>query len=249
MARQISLQTKSSLIPATAFTQLPYWKRLTEEDKKAVERESQELARAMFHEGASKLEQGRHLVELRKRLEPYRVFVRHLRAFKMSFKTAYRYMSAYENAKRRFPEPVLQAVLARGLDIVGESAERPYGKYTPIVKSLPPPRTSDKYAIQEWVDTLENKYKKMRGEMRAGLLLGYDHAHPATDSLVKAAFRHVRIQFRRIPVDQKKKAMKELFGYLMAEFGVSSPIEVRPSEAPDEYRRGPGKPRLEAAAQ
>lgn len=247
MARMQQIQTKASLIPATAFTQLPYWKVLTEEDKKIVERESQELARAMFHEGASKLEQGRHLVELRKRLEPYRVFVRHLRAFKMSFKTAYRYISAYENAKKRFPEPVLQAVLARGLEMVGESAERPYGKYTPVVKLLPPPRTGDKYQIQEWVDKVEEKYKKMRGDMRAGMLLDYDHQHPETNALVKAAFRHVRIQFRRIPGDQKKKAMRELFGYLMAEFGVTSPIEVRPSEAPDEFRRGPGKPRLEAS--
>lgn len=245
MAKLGSIQTKSNLIPATAFAQLPYWKMLTEEEKKVGERESQELARAIFHEGASKLEQGRHLVELRKILEPYRCFVRHLKQFSLSMKTAYRYMSAYENARKRFPEPVLQAVLARGIDMVGESPEQPYGKYTPVIKALPVPKTSDKYRIDEWANEVEKKYKAYRSDLRNDRPVSYDSAHPPTDAIVKQAFRLVRMRFRRIPPAQRKKALQDLFGYLTAELSVTG-FHVSPEQAPDEYRRGPGKPRAEA---
>lgn len=248
MSRLASIQTKSNLIPATAFTQLPYWKLLNEEEKKIVEKESQELARAMFHEGASKLEQGKHLSELQKTLEPYRVFVRHLRQFRFSMKTAYRRIGEFNNAKKRFPEPVLQALLARGLDVVGDTSDRPYGKYTPVMKTLPLPKTTDKYQIDEWVTKVEAKYKEYRSDLRNGLPYGFAGGdHPSPDTLMKAAFRHVRIRLKRVPKGQQAKWLRTLMQHLAAELASPETITVSPSEAPEDFRRGPGKPRTDGS--
>lgn len=249
MAKLTSLQTKSNLIPATAFHQLPYWKILDEKDQKKAEFETQEIARSLFHEGASRLEQGKHLLELQKTLEPYRIFVRHIRSVfkKMSLKTAYRRIGEYENAKKKFPEPVLQALLARGLDVVGETSDKPYGKYTPILKQLPPPKTDDKYKINEWMDNVENKYKEYRSDLRNGLPLSFESAHQSPDTLMKSAFRHVRVRFKRVPKGQQHKWLKTLTSYLLAELGSPETITVDATEAPEEFRRGPGKPRADGA--
>jgi hypothetical protein len=248
MARQIALQTKNNLIPTTAFTQLPYWKMLNADEQKVVERESQELARAMFHEGASKLEQGRHLAELQETLEPYRVFVRHLRQFKFSIKSAYRYIAYYNNAKRRYPESVLQAILARGIDAIGDSVEQPFGKYTPVIKALPIPKNADKYEIENWVNRVEEKYKEYRSDLRQGMPMGLMAGNPTPDTLMKTAFRHVRMRFKRVPKGQQQAWLKKLTGYLLAELGADSPVTINPTEAPEEFRRGPGKPRADGAS-
>jgi hypothetical protein len=247
MARQIALQTKNNLIPATAFAQLRYWKVLPPEEQKEAERESQELARAMFHEGASKLEQGRHLTELRRILEPYRIFVRHLKTFSISQKSAYRYMAYYNNAKKRYPESVLQAILARGLDAIGDSVEQPFGKYTPVIKALPVPKNADKYQADEWVNRVEEKYKEYRSDLRQGMPIGMMAGNPTPDLLMKTAFRHVRMRFKRVPKGQQQAWLKKLTGYLLAELGADSPVTINPTEAHEEFRRGPGKPRADGA--
>lgn len=248
MAKLTSLQTKSNLIPATAFHQLPYWKILNADDQKKVESDSQSLARAIFHEGASKLEQGRYLTDLQKTLEPYRCFVRHLKNFKMSQKTAYRYIAYFNNAKKRYPEAVLQAILARGVDAIGDSDEQPYGKYTPVIKALPVPKTSDKYQIEEWVNKVEDKYKKYRSDLRNDLPVTFGRGLPSPEVSMKAAFRFVRMKMKLVPKNHQQKWLRELTGHLLAELGGSPTITVTANEAPEEFRRGPGKPRQEKAA-
>jgi hypothetical protein len=235
---------KTSIIPATVFAHLPYWQALTSDEQKKVERETQDVAFALIMEGTGKLQQGLHLLELRRILEGKGVFVRHLQLLfrKMSVKTAYRRIAQYENARRKFSEPLVKAIMARGLDLVGDTDKLPYGKYTPIIRQLPPPKSEDKQVISEWLDRVEEAYKKRRSDIRTERVIDYDSVHPPTDALIRAAFRHVRIKFRKIPPNHRSRALKELFGYLLAEFDGSG-VHVSPVEAPADFRRGPGKPK------
>lgn len=141
------LQTTANIIPMTVFHQLPYWKILDPDDQKKVVHVSQEIARALVLEGASKLAQGKYFFELQEILKnpPYRCYVEHVQTLyrKISVKTSYRRIAEYQNAVEKYTEPVLKALLARGLDAIGESKDRPFGKYTEIIKENPPPRTED----------------------------------------------------------------------------------------------------------
>jgi hypothetical protein len=231
-------------IPASVFQQLPWWDRLSAEDQKQVERDSQNLARAQFHQGASKLEMGKYLVALRDRLDRYGVFVRHLKNFRMSQRTAYRYIDAYSNAKKRFPDPVLAVILARGLDMLGDTPECPYGKYTPVMRALPPPKTRNTTEIAEWADKVEAKYRDYRGKLNAGEILS--HANPSFDESLKEAFRAVRIRLRRLPANKKAKFVSELSGMLLAEIGVSGNQNVEAMAVPEDFKQGRGRPRLVA---
>lgn len=230
-------------IPTSVFHQLPYWDKLSADDQRVVERDSQNLARAQFHAGASKLEMGKYLVALRDRLDRYGVFVRHLKNFRMSQRTAYRYIDAFTNARKRFSEPVLAVVLARGLDMLGDSPESPYGKYTPVMRALPPPKTRDTSIIVEWVDKVETKYRDYRGKLNAGDILP---PSPSFDDCLKEAFRAVRIRLRRLASNRKAKFVQELSGMLLAEIGISGHQNVEVMAVPEDFKQGRGRPRLAA---
>jgi hypothetical protein len=239
-----------NLIPSTAFTQLAWWGRLDAEEKKAVERESNELARARFHEGASKLEMGKHLIALRDLLEPHRVFVKHLKNFRMSFKTAYRYINAYKNAEKRFPPAVLSVLMARGWEILGESESKPYGKYTPVIqahKQLTPPKTSDPVEIVDWAKKVEAGYKEYRSEIRTGTILPDERADP--EVLLGRAVRSARSCFQKLPRNHKTRAswVNKLVGMMLNELGVSGEQSFSPIAISEDFRqqflRPVGRPR------
>src|SRR6266403_1211578 len=83
--------------------------------------EGQKLAQALLHYGQARLQVGEHLAMLQTILEPHNLFVRFLRAFRFSQRTAYRYIAGYKNASGRLPENVLKAAMARGINIVGDT--------------------------------------------------------------------------------------------------------------------------------
>lgn len=245
--QSLSLTTRAALIPNNLFEELiPNWDKLKPESQTVVERESQEFARARFHEGASRLEQGKRLVLLQERLIPINAFVPFLKLFNMSLKTAYRRINAYKSIQHRIPDNVLSVILYRNVDIAsGDSPDLPFGKYTKVIKALPVPKTEDKAEINAWVDQLETKYRQYRSEARHGNGEVVDHDNPEPEILLKSAFRAARVCFRKLPNNHKTRAkwLEQLAGFLLAEAGMSSAMSIAPQAAPEDFRRGVGFPK------
>jgi hypothetical protein len=247
--RNLTTPAGSSLIPASVFEMLPYWKKLSRDEQQVVESESQQLARAQFAQGASKMEMGKHLVALRDRLERYGVFVAHLKHFRLSQRTAYRYIGAFENARKRFPEGALSVALARGFDMLGETPEKPFGKYTPVLKRLPPPKTNNPKELNEWADNVEVKYKEYRAQVHAGAVEEEDGPSRSPDTLLKESFRFARVRMTRLtPGRQRTKFVHDLSGMLLAELGVSGHQTIDAQVAPEEFKQGRGRPKAAAIA-
>lgn len=84
--------------------------------------------------------------------------------------------------------------------------------------------------------------------MQARMRISFSSAHPNVETTVIRAFRHARSQIRRLPEPIRPKAVQKLFEYILDEFKIPG-FRVNPERAPEEYRRGPGKPRLKKAIQ
>lgn len=246
---KLSTQVKADLIPMTEFVQLPYWQILSTSEQKRVFQESQELARSMFLEGASKLQQGQHLYELQELLLPKRLFVQHLRALhnRLSLKTAYRYIEGWKVAKRHLPVTFLEVVLSAGIDLGLMTEQYHVGKFTPIVKQLGGiPRTDDRHKMREFVGNMQKTYKKWKGTARWGKYMEKAGGY-TPDDRIKTAFRLVRMQLKKVAPEQQRAALRKLVSFLAAEFDVQN-LSVISEQAPADFRRGPGKPKTEAAS-
>lgn len=198
-----------------------------EQDK--VRQEAKLLAEAMKTEVMSKLSIGEHLSELRKILEPKRVFVSFLKqwateyALPMSKATAYRYIELFTTAHSKMPKPVLEMALQRGTKINAA-----------VLAQNPPPKTEDKSKIQEYLDNLKTD--------RVEVI-------PGPDTLLKECVNFVGTRWEKLPNNHKSRTafMRSLIGMLMARFGVASELSFAPMAIPESFRAKRGRPVGKAA--
>lgn len=230
---------RTSIIPRDVFSELPWWKKLKPDEQQTVQQESQALGQALMQHGFSKLAVGEHLGNLQAILEPKRLFVRYLRNFHFSQRSAYRYIAGFQNARTKLPEPILRAAMARGLNMIGDTKEAPLGTYTDVVRRLPPPKTEDPEKISEWIGAVEEKHRERRSHPAA-----VDEEASDPETMMKECYRFISIRFRRLPNNSRSRAnwTKTLAGMLLADLGVGNPQSIDPVAVPEDFRAVRGRP-------
>lgn len=225
---------RQELVTKDFFTALPFWDKLEKTEQKTVKAETEELAQAHADQVVSRSRMGEHLMNLQAVLEGKGLFVKYLETLHFSYRTAYRYIEAYKAVKGQLPEMALQLAAARGMDLVGYQAERPFGPYTEAVKALPAPKKAE--AVPEWLDALEEKRKALPKRTRA------PRSVPAETSL-KMAFASVYRRFKSIGAGKGRVIWsKRLIGLLMAEMGLPAQ-HMEPEAVPEGFRPKVGRPK------
>lgn len=238
------------LVPIATFTALPWWNKLSDDEKNAVQSEGQQLATSLLNYGQSRLAIGEHLSKLRDTLEPHNLFGKFLRNFHFSKRTAYRYIRGYENAKARLPEIVLKGAMARGFAMIGETEQKPLGIYTDAVAMLPPPTNPTPEQANAWLDAVD-KARKTAPEASTAVPQGQVMVPVPQnpDVLLKECYRFVSSRFKKLPSNSKTRTawVHKLFGMVLNELGVSGIQSFTPIAVPEGFKAERGRPRGTAA--
>jgi hypothetical protein len=230
---------KTELVARDFFTALPFWDKLEKMEQRTVKAETEGLAEAHAGQVVSRMRMGEHLMNLQVVLEGKGLFVKYLDTLHFSYRTAYRYIEAYKAVKDQVPETVLQLAAARGMDLVGYQADRPFGAYTEAIKALPPPAEAEK--VPEWLDGLEEKRKALPRRRKS-------HKPAQAETSLRMAFASVYSRFKSLPNGKGRVAWsKRLIGLLMAEFGLPGQ-HFEPEAVPDGFRPKVGRPKRKPAA-
>lgn len=228
-----------ALVPKSTYALLGGWQNLNTDEQNTVVRETEEMAEAVVREGFSKLEIGKHLSEVRKVLEPHGIFVDYLKEIpQINWRTAYRYMSTWENVQESLPEHALKFLLARGVNIVGYSKDEPLGAYTEPLAKLPPPKSQSSEVLNKWVDDLMDMTAKQKHKRKKLAMNGEDESDP--EILLKESVRFSVRNFRKLPRNHKSRTawMQKLVGMLLNELGVANPMSFSPIAVPEDFRTG-----------
>lgn len=241
----LALPKVSGIVSMSMFTALPWWDKLSQQEQSSVFAESQSLAQSMLLQGQARLRVGEHLSALQGILTPHNLFVRFLRTFRFSQKTAYRYIAGYKNAAARLPQSVLTAAMARGINIIGDTEEKPLGVYTKAAEALPPPKEANEVQATTWLDQIEQVRKQNRSDDRAGITLVVGNP----DALKREVVRFAANRFEKLPTNKKtrEKWAREVLSLLMTKFGVSVPQTYSPMPVPSDYEVQRGRPKVNAA--
>jgi hypothetical protein len=238
-------------LTTTVFTSQKWFTKLTNVEQKEVLSESKKLAVAMVANVESRIAIGQHLVRLQEILTPYGVYQRFLRSFHFSLRTALRYVAAYKNAKAGLPDNVLKVAVSRGVNIMGENEQKPFGQYTEVVKQLPPPQAATPEQANAWVDAIENARKQQRSQTAAavagGEILGVVVPQDP-QTLLKECYRFVTLRFSRLPqnANTRKKWMRQLVGMELTLAGEPA-TQFTPVPVPEDFTVTRGRPRNLAA--
>lgn len=248
----IMVKADAAAILPVNFSSEKFLAKLKPEEQSGVQEHSVKLARAMLINGASRAEMGLQLQALQGILEPHNVFGRFLKKyFRLSKRSAYRYIGEYENASKNLPEPIVKAAMARGLNLTTDSKSKPFGTYTDAVKALPPSQNVEPNA---WLDAIENKKKELRQQARDAEgtedFVLPEPSDPAVE--MRACVLFVERSFKKLPTNSRTRGkwLQQLTSYLLAIGGVANPMTIAPQAIPAEFRPQPRgrKPTIETPA-
>lgn len=237
---------RGKIVSIDEFAKQNWWTKLKANEQRIVEQESKQLEEEMQKLLFSGLQIGVHFDRLHKILEPKRLWLKYLKSHfnGISQKTVYRYIKRWENAKRNLPKPVLRIAAVRGMDICGDTDDRPLGPYTDIVKRMPPPDTESERDINEWLDRIEEKRLKRIEERRAPGSVIVEVGDG--EEMAKDCYQlFVRCLGRLQPKSHKAKSafVLRLSGLMFAKIGVSGVQSVEVVAIPPEFERKRGRPR------
>jgi hypothetical protein len=236
----------NDLVPAEAFVSMPGWDKLDETEQSTVLSEGHGLAHELLVHGTSRMAIGAHLYKLRNVLTPHGLYGRFLKYFHFSKRTADRYVAGYENANKLLPEPIVRAAMARGINIIGDTAMKPLGIYTGAVKKLPPPKNPDTVQANTWLNQIEQVRKDERQAAPAGII----SIEPIDAQMaLKECFRFINTRYKRLPNNSKTRSafVRSLVGMILSELGVAGPQTFTPTAVPEDFRAQRGRPREQAA--
>jgi hypothetical protein len=235
-----------TLVPESAYTELNWWDRLDVNEQKAVKTEGEHLAVALLNHGRSRLAIGEHLLNIQKVLEPKNLFVKFLKNFHFSTKTAYRYMNGFKNAQRELPESVLSAAMARGYNMIGDSEQKPLGIYTSAVRQLPPPANPTAEQANQWLDSVEQVRKKTRSTPAPEFAPEQEAAAVDPELLLKECYRFIENRFKKLPDNarQRQRFMRDLISYEMTLVGIEKSTPFMPKTPPSDFKAERGRPKL-----
>lgn len=230
---------KQELVTRDFFTALPFWDKLEKTEQRTVKAETEGLAEAHAGQVVSRMKMGEHLRNLQIVLEGKGLFVKYLETLHFSYRTAYRYIEAFKAVKGQLPDTTLQLAAARGMDLVGYQADRPFGPYTEPIKMLPPP--SSAADVPAWLDKIEEKRKMLPRKPRRAKVA-------APDISLRMAFASVYRRFKQLPGGRSRVAWSQrLIGLLMAEMGLPAQ-RFEPEAVPEGFRPKVGRPKRKPAA-
>jgi hypothetical protein len=206
------------------FEGLKGWEKLDQKTQKIAIEETYAVIGALASEAESRLEAGKHLIELRKAL-PKNMFLACMKVnFHMSQATAYRYINHYESTSKKLPKPVLDVVMRR--------AYRP--AQIKRIEDNPPPKTSDPIKIGRYLDKLEKTPIEMRPEVVAN-----------PDTSLRECVNFVTSRYARLPNNSRTRLawVRSLVGMLMTKFGLQSEQRFEPMAIPEGFKVHRGRPK------
>lgn len=244
-------------MPRQAFEQLRFWNQLKDREQDTILSEAKQLSAALMMHGSSGLAIGEHLINIQKVLKPYEgAFAKFLRNFRFTERTAYRYIVAYNNAAERLPEPVLKAAMARGMNILGYTQDRPLGTYSgayEVLKPLPS-RYDDPADANRVLDQLEQVRKEIKAdpEKKAAIEKRLKRQHEdlveeirtEPKFLLKHSYRTVKNALRHVSSRKRRDWLESLVGMLLTEINIGHQTTFKPEAIPEDFRQGRGRPRM-----
>lgn len=230
MKTSIAVSTPSYLV---SLTQQEWWGNLQQGEQKSLQSASTALARALVEHGKSRMAIGRSLAAVQEILEPHGLFIQYLRNFHFSLATAYRYINGWKNVKDRLPEPILEAALSRGLDLIGGSTDKPFGVYTIAAQATPIPRNPTPEAAVKWISTVTERVKSTPREPPPA---------PELETLLRTAFQSLRTTMRKLTEGERAQFLTTLIGYALSEFRLPIPKLLRLIPPPEEWVKVRGRP-------
>ena len=220
---------------------LPGWEKLERKKQTVVEREVKLLSEDLKGYGRSRLAIGERLCNIKEQV-PKGMFVRFLDTVNLKRSWAYNQMTAYNNATKWLPKPVVDVAMSRNMQMLGISEDKPLGVYTDVVRRLPPPKTEDPIKINNWLDSLEESRKKsLLRSNRAVEIIEED-----SDVLLKQSYRFVSGRLKKLSNRGRARRafLENLFGMLLSEIGISQGQTFEPQAVPDDFKPVVGRPSL-----
>lgn len=229
-----------------ALKTFSFFKGLNESEQKVVETESTELLHAMSGFGNARIAIGEHLSRIKDVLTPHNVYGRYFAAarklglFTMNIRTADRYVAGYRNAKALLPKPIVNLALERGVNIIGDTEQKPFGQYTDAVRQLPPPTKPTEEQARVWLNQVEDVRKKSRA------VAGFSIVPQDPGTLLQQCYRFVALRYKKLPHTKRVRDnwVRSLMGMLATEFSVTA---VYQTAIPEEFRTQRGRPRTVGA--
>jgi len=240
----------TDMSPGGLLKTLPKWEDIARKDQVVIERATKNLGEALADYGRSKLAIGEYLAEVQEKLEPLRIFQAYLRAFHFKKSAAYNHITAFRNASRNLPEPVLRRAMSRNMSIVGISEDKPLGKYTNAFRRLPPPNTDDVEKIDQYLGTIEEM--ALKSDARSKKSEKYTRGKVKNQELlVKMGYKALKRFVDQVETtgnvrqDRARQIsyIEDVVGMVLTKLGVASPKTIEPQAVPEEFQIGPGRPR------
>lgn len=208
-----------------------WFERLTEQEQGIVRKIGNGLTKMLERETETRSQIGEYLAAAKMVCEPRRCWLKFLKAFNFSQRTAYRYMEGYSRAAEVVTPAVLKLAAEQSIDLIG-SGKKPLGAYSDAVKAVGPP-PKDEGKIRTWLSEVVEKKKEM-GRV--------ERSQPDRDRLQLSCARTVQNAFARLPNNSRVKGawMREHLGICLGIAGMGtqsiSPIafpEVKERERVD----------------
>jgi hypothetical protein len=178
-------------------------------------------------EAKSDLERGQWLVEIREILARTGAFGRFLHALPLfALRSAYRYISGFENCRRMLPPLILQEAMAMDMPLYGDSSA-PFGRFTDAIKASPPPKNPSPKVAREWLQTI--------------MVSTPWRSAPTTDPVI--ALREIyramanRIRHVQLTPSERKAWGRELIGMIMTDLELKRST-FAPIAVPESYKAG-----------
>lgn len=240
------------IIPPSAVMTLKGWKELNQEEANTVLQKTQQLVQARIVGGLSRIAEGEALATVQPILTAHNIFGQYLRKFRCSQRTCNRRIAAFKNAKAKVSENIIKAAIARGLDIMGDTAEKPLGIYTAAAAKLPPPADATIEQANTWLDQLDKVRKEIRkadSSAEAADVMTFPITPGDPTVMLKECYRFFRARFQKLPNNAKTRAkfVNSLIGMELAELGVQHQQTVAPVAIPEDFRAQRGRPALQVA--
>lgn len=240
------MQQNSNLMRRSLLSALPGWSDLDQKTQTILETETQALGAALSNVVTSRLAAGEHLARVQAELAPRRLFFKYLKLVNLKRSWANNQIQAARNAKDSglLPELALKVAAARNMPMMGIDPKLPLGVYTSIVKRNPPPKTEDTHKLNLWLDEVE-ELRKRRERNEIPYAKSED-----PEVLLKACYRFINVRMRKLPRNSKTRRafVDKLFGYVLADLGISSDVSFSPQARPQDFEPIVGRPKIIEAA-
>jgi len=212
------------------LSELKGWDGLSEATRNSVTQEDAAISECLSHERQSRMEIGRHLLNIQKQL-PKGMWDQYSRTRLVSRSTVYNYMNEARTAEE-LPKAVYETAVKMGIHAIDPKKL----ESNPVPKVLKPESESGQKKIISFLRAVEKRPGRKSGEQHS--------LPPDADESLKRAVHFAGISFERLTLSDKEKAgwIESFFGMCMTRFGLSQPKTFSPVAIPEEFVVKVGRP-------